>query len=56
MTESKLIDFCKSRWEWPNAIREQEIAALVFRMYGSDQHDRCAIESGLHKLLNPEMP
>ena len=56
MTESKLIDFCKARWEWPIALREQEIAALMFPMLGSEEQDRRCIEFGLHSLCSPKMP
>jgi hypothetical protein len=56
MTESKLIDFCTARWEWPTALRQQEITAILFPMTGSGEHDRRCVECDLHKCYSPEMP
>lgn len=56
MIGSKLIGFCKSQWDWPICLREQDISALMFPMRNSDEQERKFIEFGLQKLLSPHMP
>ena len=55
-TDSDLVAYCKSRWNWPEAIEGQEITAVLFPMYGSTKPERLCLEAGLQKLLTPMMP
>ena len=42
--------------DWPKSINEEEVVVIIFPMYGSEEKDRLAVESGLTGFLHPIMP
>lgn len=42
--------------DWPESIKDEDVVAVIYPMYGSSENGRLAVESGLTAFLKPLMP
>lgn len=48
---SNLVNYYE--YNWPNSIEDDEVVAVIFPMYGTEECDRLTVEKGLKNYLNP---